>query len=222
MDNDLLIRPIRFLAGIQRRRSRKFEWDHVRSDGTVIPVEVSMTAINRGVKQSLHISWKDITDRRRLANEIEKSTSFDLLGNLAGRIAHDLNNRLVPVLAYADLLGNELKDNPRLMHWSQEIGRAGLLSASLAKNLLAITRPQNPSPQVFDLADTPERLLASLRTLVGNQVELLIDRDGGPFMVKFDQEDWDQVLFNLAAYARDALPDGGCIRLTLFEQGIAG
>lgn len=201
----------------QSRCSQRFEWDHVKADGSILPVEVSMTAIPTGKGDALHILWHDISERRRLEKELRHSQKMEALGNLAGGIAHDFNNTLVPIVTYSDLLSRSLQDQPKLMEWAQEISRAGMLAASMVKKLLTVSRQDDRMPVRLDLESTVASSLGMLRKLIGEDIVVHFHPTGSPLYIETDPGDVEHVLLNLASNARDALPDGGVIDLTLSE-----
>jgi PAS domain S-box-containing protein len=116
-------------------RSTIFEWDHLKADGSIGVGEVSMTLIpstedsspplepSETDRYTLHLIWRDISDRKRLEKELQHSQKMEALDNLVGGIAHDFNNVLVPIVTYADLLSSSLQDQPKLMNWAHEIAR---------------------------------------------------------------------------------------------------
>ena len=204
-----------FLANITNVRSQRFEWDHVKADGSPLPVEVSMTAIPMGEKYTLHIVLRDISERRRLEKELRHSQKMESLGHLAGGIAHDFNNTLVPIVTYSDLLTHALADRPDLKEWAQEIGRAGKLAASMVKKLLAVSRQNDRLPVRMDLEDAVRGASGMLRKLIGEDINVELRPTGSPLFIETDPGDVEHILLNLASNSRDALPTGGNIQLIL-------
>ena len=203
-------------------RNQRFEWDHVRSDGSLLPVEVSMTAIPAVEGYTLHIVWRDISERRQLEKETRHSQKMEALDNLAGGIAHDFNNTLAPIVTYSDLLCRSLQNEPELLKWAQGVSRAGMLAASLVKKLLAVSRQNDRVPITLDLEQTVASTVAMLRKLIGEDIEVHFNQTGSPLWVETDPGDVEQILLNLASNARDALPAGGDISLTLTEVQYSG
>ena len=155
----------------------------------------------------------DATPRRALEAQFEQSQKLHAVGQLAGGVAHDFNNILTAITGFCDLL---LQRHPpgdpsfgEIMQIKQDAGRA----ASLVRQLLAFSRRQRPRPQVLGLPAVVSELMYLLRRLIGEQItlEVLHDRDQGH--VRIDQGQLEQVITNLVLNGRDAMPDGGVIRI---------
>jgi PAS domain S-box-containing protein len=202
------------------RGSHRFEWDHVRADGEVFPVEVLLTAVPREGGHALHTVWRDITDRKRLENELRHAHKMEAVGNLAGGIAHDFNNQLVGILGYAELLASQLADRLDLLEHVREIERAGTRAAELVKQLLVFSHKEVSQPVVIDLDATLGELMGMLRRLIGEDVELALEGSQRQLLVKIDPGEVEQIVLNLAANARDAMPQGGTLTLTLSRSAV--
>jgi CheY-like chemotaxis protein len=159
--------------------------------------------------------WRDITDRKRLENELQHAQKMEAVGTLAGGIAHDFNNQLVGILGYAELLASQLKDRPDLLAHVHEIDRAGTRAAALVKQLLVFSRKEVSQPVVVDLDATLGELVGMLRRLIGEDVELVLKGSRQQLLVKIDPGEVEQIVLNLAANARDAMPQGGTLTLAL-------
>ncbi len=212
----------KILANVPNRRSQRFEWVHINADDELFPVEVSMTAIPADEGYTLHIVWRDISERKRLERELRHSHKMEALGNLAGGIAHDFNNTLVPIVTYSDMLSAYLQDQPELCEWAREISRAGALAASLVKKLLTVSRNDERMPVILDLDAAIANTIGMLRSLIGEDISFVYQGADCPLWVETDPGDVEQILLNLASNARDALPEGGEIRLTLSEAQRSG
>jgi signal transduction histidine kinase len=140
---------------------------------------------------------------------------MEALGNLAGGIAHDFNNTLVPIVTYSDLLARVLQDQPEHQEWAREISRAGMLAASLVNKLLTVSRKDERLPVILDLEETTANALGMLRKLIGEDIRVNFEGTGDTLWVETDPGDIEQILLNLASNARDALPTGGEINVTL-------
>ncbi len=197
--------------------NHRFEWVHTRANGETFPVEVLLTAIMTDDDDSpiIHTVWRDISERKRLENELRHSQKMDVVGKLAGGVAHDFNNQLVPILGYSDLLVNALNDQPRLREWAQEIHRASTYASTLVNKLLAFSRKEASAPVALDLCSTIQELMGILRKLIGENIAVDCDVPAGSLWIRADDGDLEQILLNLAANARDALPKGGLIHISV-------
>lgn len=151
-------------------------------------------------------------EQRRLEEELRQVHKMEAIGRLAGGIAHDFNNLLVVIFGQADALMHDgLPESART--GVREILQSAESAAALTRQLLAFSRRQMLSPTVLDLNELVKTTSVLLRRLVGEDIELVIDLDAGAGCVCADAGQLQQVLLNLAANARDAMPQGG--RLTV-------
>lgn len=208
------------IATAFEKGSHRFEWDHRRADGEVFPVEVLLTAVPEGERFLLHVVWRDITERKRLEKELRHAQKMEAIGKLAGGIAHDFNNILVALIGYADLLALQLEQGSEARQYVDEIQRAAERAAELTSRLLAFSRKQDLAPEVIDLNDALRNLDTMLRRLIGEDIRIVLEGSTEPLFVKVDPGQVEQVVLNIAANARDAMPDGGTLTLQLARVGV--
>jgi two-component system cell cycle sensor histidine kinase/response regulator CckA len=151
---------------------------------------------------------RDVTDKRRLEEQLRQSQKLEAVGMLAGGVAHDFNNLLSVILSYCDLLIPDLADTEAAEDL-REIRRAGESAASLTRQLLAFSRKQVLSPKVIDLSATITEMDRMMRRLVGDHIELVTVAEAHLGRVKADPHQLEQVVMNLVVNARDAMPGGG-------------
>lgn len=199
------------------RGSHRFEWDHMRADGEIFPVEVLLTAVSEGDRRVLHVVWRDITGRKRLEAELSHAQKMEAIGKLAGGIAHDFNNLLVSILGYGELLSANLEDRPQLREQVGEILRAGERARDLTSQLLAFSRKQVLQPRVLDLNAVLKDLGSMLARLIGEDVRMVSCLSDGELRVKVDRGQLEQVVLNLVTNARDAMRDGGVLTVETRE-----
>jgi two-component system cell cycle sensor histidine kinase/response regulator CckA len=145
--------------------------------------------------------------------ELRQLHTMAAVGRLAGGVAHDFGNLLNVILGYGQLAQRKLPaDHPCRRHLD-EILRAADRGAGLTKQLLGVSRDREPSVQVFDLAGLVQDDERMLRRLIGDDVRLEVTPPSGAARVKADRAQLGQVLMNLAANARDAMPQGGTLTL---------
>lgn len=206
------------LASLEKTPYQRFEWIHLKADGTEFPVEVALLAVPSDSGTMLHTTWRDISDRKLLEEELRHAQKMDAVGKLAGGIAHDFNNQLVPILGYSDMLADMLDPDTEPREWAVEINRAASFSATLVNKLLAFSRKESSAPVVSELGEIVTGLLSMLRKLIGEDITIELHEADHPLHVRTGPGDVEQVLLNLASNSRDALPGGGTISITLSER----
>jgi PAS domain S-box-containing protein len=155
----------------------------------------------------------DITERRRLEDELRQAQKMDSLGRLAGGVAHDFNNLLTLVSGYADMLARELGEGDSRIGPVKEIRRAAERATALTRQLLAVSRRQLLMAREVDLNALVRESEKMIGRLVGENVIVRSAADPGPGMVRADPIQLEQVLHNLAVNAREAMPRGGMLTL---------
>jgi nitrogen-specific signal transduction histidine kinase/CheY-like chemotaxis protein len=151
----------------------------------------------------------DMTDKKRVESRLVQSRVMEAVVRLAGGVAHDFNNLLTAINGYSDLLIQQMaKDHP-MRREAEEIRKAGEQAATLTRQLLAFSRRQNLQPKVLDLSSLVSRIEGMLHRLVGGDVALRTSFGENLWRVKADPVQIEQVLVNLAANSRDAMPGGG-------------
>ena len=164
------------------------------------------------------VNARDITDRRKLEEQLRMSQKMEAVGQLAGGVAHDFNNLLTAILGYCNLMLDDMKPDDPLRVDLDEIRAAGERAAALTRQLLAFSRRQMLQPQIVDLNAVVQQLEKLLRRLISEDVELSISLASDLMTVRVDPASIEQILVNLAVNARDAMPLGG--RLTIETANI--
>jgi two-component system cell cycle sensor histidine kinase/response regulator CckA len=187
--------------------------DHriVRADGSVrwVHEEADVLRDEAGRAASMIGTVQDITDRKRLEEQLLQSQKMEAIGRLAGGIAHDFNNLLTAIIGYADLLARRVKGTAFLEHNVGEILEAAERAAALTRQLLAFSRKQVLQPRVLSLNAVVADMESMLRRLIGEDVQLVTDLGENLGRVRADPTQLEQVILNLAVNARDAMPRGG-------------
>jgi two-component system, cell cycle sensor histidine kinase and response regulator CckA len=155
----------------------------------------------------------DVSDRKRLEQQLIQSQKMEAVGRLAGGVAHDFNNLLTAISGYNELVLSQLPPgDPRRGH-AEEIRRAADRAAGLTQQLLAYSRRQVLEPKVLDLNAVVSSMEKMLRRLIGEDVELATMQQPGLWPVRADPGQLEQVVLNLAVNARDAMPRGGRLQI---------
>jgi PAS domain S-box-containing protein len=167
------------------------------------------------------IMVRDVTESRRLAEQLAQAQRLESLGRLAGGIAHDFNNLLAVISGYADVVAREVED-ATATHAVREIERASRRAADLTSQLLAFSRRRPGAPRPVDVAATVRGLRSMLERLLGADVELIVAVDQDLPPVVADRAQLEQVVVNLAINARDAMPGGGTLRIEVESVVLEG
>jgi PAS domain S-box-containing protein len=155
----------------------------------------------------------DITEQKKLEEQLRQAQKMEAIGQLSGGIAHDFNNTLTVIKGFAELLQTKLRvDNP-LRAYVDPILESANRAASLTQNLLAFSRKQVVELRPVRVAEVLEGVRAFLSRVLREDIELKTICVDGDLIVQADRVYLEQVLLNLATNARDAMPDGGILTL---------
>ncbi|HVE56138.1 MAG TPA: PAS domain S-box protein [Pyrinomonadaceae bacterium] len=155
----------------------------------------------------------DITRTKELEEQLRQAQKLESVGLLAGGIAHDFNNMLTAINGYSDLTLRQLRDDDPLRLNIEEIKKAGLRSADLTHQLLAFSRQQILHPVVLNLNETISETIKMLRRVIGENIQLTTTLNHKIGLVKVDPGQFSQIIMNLAVNARDAMPQGGALKI---------
>ena len=180
-------------------------------------VTVLMTAIidrdETGKIATYRGIMKDVTEWKRLEQQLFQAQKMEAVGQLAGGIAHDFNNILTAIIGYGNLLKAQMPDGP-LMTYLNHILDSADRAAKLIQDLLAFSRRQMISPRLIDLNEIIKGIENILSRLIGDDIELSVQFTDSKLAVIADGTQIEQVLMNLATNARDAMPDGGSLYIS--------
>jgi PAS domain S-box-containing protein len=160
----------------------------------------------------------DITEYKRLEDQLRQAQKMEAVGQLAGGVAHDFNNLLMVIQAHADRILGQLPQTDSCYADAVEIHNATTRAASLTRQLLAFSRKQILQPKVLDLGVVLTEIGKMLDRLLGSTITLHLQIEPVLGNVKVDRSQLDQAILNLAVNARDAMPDGGT--LTIQAQNV--
>jgi PAS domain S-box-containing protein len=195
-----------------RRISLEYSGQH--RSGKSLPLEISVgIAIEHGEPMFTCVV-RDISDRRRLEDELRQAQKMEAVGRLAGGVAHDFNNVLTTIIGYSDLLLNDMEHNQSLRREDiEQILQAAHRAARLTQQLLAFSRKQVLQPEVLNLNTVIAEMAPMLRKLIGEDIILTVALAPYELLIEVDPGQIQQVIMNLAVNARDAMPRGGALRI---------
>ncbi|MCP4328598.1 MAG: PAS domain S-box protein [Alphaproteobacteria bacterium] len=177
---------------------------------TKIPIKSEDGALRHIVTVSL-----DITDLKAREEELRHVQKMEAVGKLTGGIAHDFNNLLFVICGNLALLEKEIEGNERAGEISETIGAATALGADLTRSLLTFSRQQPLKPTLVDLRDTIQGTIATLLRTLGEAVHIELSCGDLLWPVLVDRGMLENCLLNLALNARDAMPDGGTLSVSV-------
>lgn len=184
-----------------------------RKDGTEFPVEVGLGPLNTQEDTVVSATIVDITARKKMEEQLRMSQRMEAIGRLAGGVAHDFNNLVTIILGCCDALSVELPGDHPASRKIEMLRKAGASAADLTRQLLAFGRKQILQPKVIEPKEIVDGVASMLGRLIGADIQLEVLVDPGIGCINADPGQVEQILLNLAANARDAMPNGG--RLTI-------
>lgn len=159
----------------------------------------------------------DITTQKQLETQFIQAQKLEAVGVLAGGVAHNFNNLLTALIGHTEFALDLLDPGHGVYPDLLSIKKNALRAANLTQQLLAFTRNQVTQSQVVDLSDIVRQLKPMLAQLVTEEFELVVNLASEPVFAKVDVNQIEQLLINLVANARDAMPDGGQITIQTAE-----
>jgi two-component system cell cycle sensor histidine kinase/response regulator CckA len=202
---------------LQSMRHEEAEYNlapqNVRVQETVDPV-----IDDRGELQGIVHIIRDVTESRKLEAQLHQAQKMELIGRLAGGVAHDYNNMLSVIMGYVELAIEKAGPDSALHDDLHEILSAAKRTASITRQLLTFARKQTIVPQVLDLNETISGMTKMLQRLIGEDIDLAWLPEPDLWPVKIDPSQIDQLLANLCINARDAITGVGKVYI---ETGTA-
>jgi signal transduction histidine kinase/CheY-like chemotaxis protein len=188
---------------------------HRRRDGATVELDLAVAPLRdaKGANAGTVAVARDISRERALETQLAQAQRMEAIGRLAGGIAHDFNNILTAIGGFSELVAAEIPANHPVADDIDQIRKATDRAAALTRALLAFSRRQVMQTRLIDINDVLAGLTPMLGRLIGEDVQLIVRVDPrlGPTLA--DSAHLEQVVLNLTANARDAMPDGGILRI---------
>lgn len=168
----------------------------------------------RNKKYAMLSITRDVTERRKLEEQLSQAAKMEAIGTLTGGIAHDFNNILTVIMGYGEILETEMEPSSPLRKYVANILGASKKGAALIDSLLAFSRKQVVHSRAVTVADILRSAEQLLPRLLGDNIELKTGPADEGLTVLADPNHIERVLMNLASNAKDAMPDGGLLAIT--------
>jgi len=188
---------------------------YIRKDGGILWTSLTVTAIrdHKGTFKYNYAIVEDMTERKKLEDQLRHAQKMEAIGQLAGGGAHDFNNMLTAIIGYGHLLKLKLKDDAPLLHYVEQILSITERGATLTKDLLAFSRKQAVDLKPVMINDLVSRIGKLMPKFIGEDIELKIKLAAHQLIVLADSSQLEHVLINLATNARDAMHGGGTLTI---------
>ncbi|MEO1170992.1 MAG: ATP-binding protein, partial [Myxococcota bacterium] len=196
---------------------------HSCRDGHSVSTHVSMLLHSdpSGGPQFMSVIGRDMTERKRMEEQLRQSQKIEAVGRLAGGVAHDFNNLLTAIFSFGRFALESIEPGNPARHDLGEVLAAAERAKALTKQLLAFSRKQTVSPRVLDANAVIGGLERLLQRLVREDIDFEIDLSPNLWTTRIDPGALEQVLVNLTVNARDAMPEGGRIVIRTENQSVA-
>ena len=195
------------------------EFEIVRMDGARRMVETHAVPLKGEGAACLHLAvTRDITERKRLEQRLRQAEKMEVLGSLAGGVAHDFNNILVAILGYTELAMDNLAPDSRARRNLEQVLVAGRRGRSLIHQILSFSRQREPHREAVELDHVLREAMMLLRASIPDTIELRLDERATNSRLSGDPTQLQQVILNLCSNAAQAMQEqGGLLEMTLDE-----
>ncbi len=194
------------------------EYRHLKLDGTPVDVEVSAVPFEYKGDNGALVFMRDITERRKIEQELRQAQKIEAIGLLAGGVAHDFNNMLAGIIGNVELLAMKLSGDKALSSYVNNIANAADHAATLTKQLLTFARKGRMVWQPTDIHNLINDTCGILEKTIDRRIMITRQLDAVMPVVNGDPSQLENVLLNLGVNARDAMPEGGLLTFSTREE----
>jgi two-component system, cell cycle sensor histidine kinase and response regulator CckA len=184
-----------------------------RRDGSEFPIEVSLNTAETPEGVFAMAVVTDISQRKRVQEQLVHAQKMEAVGRLAGGVAHDFNNILTVISGYTRMILEELSPQDPLREYADEIAKAADRAGAVANQLLVFSRRKLLQPRIVDVNAAITQNEKMIRRLLGGDIQLTLDLEENIPHIKADPNQIEQAVVNLAVNSRDAMPEGGRISI---------
>jgi len=199
-------------------KPQRFDWMHQRADGTPFLAEVSLNRVDLRGTRHLQAIVRDVTEKRRLEERLWHAQRLEAIGHLAGGVAHDFNNLLTPIMGHVELLLGEVPANDPTRDDLNQILSAAKRARGLTQQLLTVGRRGVLEVQPIDVCALVLGMKDLFARLLREDIKLRLEVDPNGAVVTADPSQLEQVVMNLVVNARDAMPRGGQLAVSVAQH----
>jgi two-component system, cell cycle sensor histidine kinase and response regulator CckA len=202
----------------------RYEAERDGADGRPLTLLVTLSPVydGDGAITAACVVCRDVSEQRRIERRLRDAERMESIGRLAGGVAHDFNNLLTVIGGYAALAQRAIGDGGRGASELDEVQRAAGRAADVTRRLLEFSRRTDVQPVPLDLSEIVHDVLPMLERLIGEQIRMVALTDPHVARTLADRPQIGQVLLDLAANARDAMPDGGTLTIETHTVTLTG
>ena len=218
-DHPLLIQVFKEVRN-NKKSVENIRWQYFRKDGQVFYFSGSSAPIldEQGNMVGSMVIARDITEYKKLEEQLLQAQKMDSIGNLAGGIAHDFNNLLGGILGYASFVKKKMSLEDPLYHSVNSIERTAEQAAELTKQLLGFARRGKYQVKPINCNALIQDLIQFLGRTIDKRITLQVELDPQLHLIEGDEAQLQQSLINICLNARDAMPSGGTLKLVTGNQ----
>ncbi|MCX8028207.1 MAG: response regulator [Thermodesulfovibrionales bacterium] len=207
---------------LKRGFSDVYEKEYIRKNGEIIPIELRTYLVKDidGNNEGMWAIVRDLSEKKRIEAENKRlqeqlihSQKLEAIGHLAGGIAHEFNNILHAIIGYASLIDLKMQDDDPLKKYLRELIECANRGSSVTRQILSFSRKQSFEMKPVDINEIIRNIEKLLLKLTLHNISLVYELSEGSLTVLADKSQIEQVLINLVINARDAMPQGGSIKI---------
>ncbi|MEK6743462.1 MAG: PAS domain S-box protein [Nitrospirota bacterium] len=200
-------------SGTSQYLGRIMDFHGLRKDGSEFPLELSVTSWVTQ-KQVLFLGIiRDLTEHRKLEDQLRQAQKMEAVGQLAGGVAHDFNNILSAIIGYGSLAEMKLPEDHPVRLDLEQIHQSAARATTLTQSLLTFSRRQPVKKELLDLNAVIGTFEKFLLRLLREDIEMTTRLSGDELLINADRGQIEQVVMNLVTNARDAMPNKGALTL---------
>jgi len=205
-----------FAEHVALGRAADYDGEVLRKDGSVVPVTISAATLTLGGKQLILGLFHDTTDRQQLEEQLRQAQKMEAVGTLASGVAHDFNNLLTAIFGYTDLARATLPEGHPAAHSLEMVEQAARQAGGVSRSLLTFSRKAASRKSPVNFGEVLHQAVRFLRRVLPASIEVIEELSAAADLWGMaDAAQIQQVLMNLAVNSRDAMPEGGRLRIRL-------